>query len=99
MSNIFCKQKSKFLRQLLKTRLERTDFAVVYDSPSIGAGPSIALFPKFEDGEMSDKVLSWRAAFKRVTWQLISMFLYLLSVRVTKQSSNAIVGPVETCKL
>ena len=28
-------------------RLERTDFVVVHDSPSIGAGPSIALFRKF----------------------------------------------------
>ena len=27
-------------------RLERTDFAVIHDSPSIGAGPSIALFRK-----------------------------------------------------
>ena len=25
-------------------RLERTDFAVVHDSPSIGAGPSVVLF-------------------------------------------------------
>ena len=27
-------------------RLEQTDFAVVHDSPSIGAGPSIALYLK-----------------------------------------------------
>ena len=27
-------------------RLERTDFAVVHDSPSIGAGPGIVLFRK-----------------------------------------------------
>ena len=26
--------------------LERTDFAVIHDSPSIGAGPSIVLFQK-----------------------------------------------------
>ena len=57
------------------------------------------LFRKLEDGESSDKVLSWRAAFKRVTWQLISKFLCSLSVRVTRRSSNAILGPVETRKL
>ena len=51
-----------FLCQLLKTRLERTNFAIVHDSPSIGAVPCIALFRKVEDGESSDKVLSWRAA-------------------------------------
>ena len=38
-------------------KLERTDFAVVHDSSSIGAGPSVALFKKLEDGELSDKVL------------------------------------------
>ena len=43
-----------------------------------------------DSGESSDKVLSWRAAIKRVTWQLSSKFLCLLSVRVTRQSSNAI---------
>ena len=80
-------------------RLERTDFSVVHDSPSIGAGASIALFRKLEDGESSDKVLSWRAAIKRVTWRLISKLLCSLSVRVTRQSSDAIVGPVETGKL
>ena len=37
-------------------RLKRTDFTVVHDSPSIRAGPSIALFQKLEDGELSDKV-------------------------------------------
>ena len=37
-------------------RLEQTDFAVVHDSSSIGAGPSVALFQKLEDGESSDKV-------------------------------------------
>ena len=36
-------------------RLERTDFAVVFNSPPIGAGPSIVLFRKLEDGESSDK--------------------------------------------
>ena len=80
-------------------RLERTDFAVVHASPSIGAGPSIALFRKLYDGESSDKVLSWRAAIKRVTWQLSSKFICSLSVCATRQSSNAILGPVETCKL
>ena len=72
------------------------DFTVVYDSPSIGAGPSIALFRKLEDGESSDKILSWS---KQVTWQLISKFLYSLSVRVTRRSSNARLVPVETLKL
>ena len=45
------------------------------------------------------RVLSWRAAIKRVTWQLSSKLLCSLSVRVTWQSSNAILGPVEICKL
>ena len=72
---------------------------MVHASPSIGAVPSIALFRKFLDGESSDKVLSGRAAIKRVTWQLSSKFLCSLSVLVTRQSSNAILGPVETCKL
>ena len=57
------------------------------------------LFRKHQDGESSDKVLSWRAAIKRVTWQLSSKFLCSLSVRITRQSSNAIPGPVETRKL
>ena len=39
-------------------RLKQTDFAVVHDSPSIGAGPSVVLFQKLQDGESSDKVLS-----------------------------------------
>ena len=52
-------------------RLKLTDFAVVHDGPSTGAGPSVALFRKLKDGESSDgessdKVLSWRAAIKRV---------------------------------
>ena len=38
-------------------------------------------------------------AFKRVTWQLISKFLYSLLVHLTRRSSNAILGPVVTCKL
>ena len=38
-------------------------------------------------------------AFKRITWQLISKFLYSLLVRLTRRSSNAILGPVVTCKL
>ena len=54
-------------------RPEQADFAVVYDSP-IKAGPDIALFRKLEGGEPSDMVLSWRAAIKRVTWQLLSKF-------------------------
>ena len=37
-------------------RLERTDFTVVHDSPSIGAGPETAFFRKLEDYELSDKV-------------------------------------------
>ena len=80
-------------------RLKRTDSAVVHDSPLIGAGPSMVLFRKLEDGELSDKVLSWRAAIKRVTWQLSSKFLCSLSVRVTRRSSNTILGPIETRKL
>ena len=67
-------------------RLERTDFAVVHDSSSIGAGPSVALYQNLEDGESSDKVLSRRAAIKLITWQLLSKFLCLLSVHVTRRS-------------
>ena len=37
---------------------EQADFAVVYDSPSIGAGPDKELFRELEGGEPSDKVLS-----------------------------------------
>ena len=57
------------------------------------------LFQKFKDGESSDKVLSWRATIKRVIWQLNSKFLCSLSVHVTRQSSNTILGSVETRKL
>ena len=67
-------------------RPEQADFAVVYNSPSIGAGRDVVLFRKLEGGEPSDKDLSWRAAIKRVTWQLLSKFLCSLSVRVTRQS-------------
>ena len=67
-------------------RLKQTDFAVVHDSSSTGAGPSVTLFQKFKDGESSDKVLSRRAAIKLVTWQLLSKFLCLFSVRVTRKS-------------
>ena len=57
--------KSKFSASVFEDqRLERTDFAVVHNSPSIGAGPSVALFWKLEDGELSGKVLSQRAAIK-----------------------------------
>ena len=52
-----------------------TDFAVVHDSPSIGAGPSIALFMKLKDVESLGKVVSQRAAIKWVTRQLLSKFL------------------------
>ena len=59
---------------------KQADFAVVYDSPSIGAGPDIAL-RKLKGDEPLDKVWSWRAAIKRVAWQLLSKFFCLLSVR------------------
>ena len=68
-------------------------------SPSIGTGPDIELFQKLEGGEPSDKVLSWRAAIKWVTWQLLSKFSCSLSVRITRWSWNAISGPEDTCKL
>ena len=67
-------------------RPEQADFAVVYDSPLIGAGQDIVLFRKLESGEPSDMVLSWRAAIKQVTWQLLSKFLCSLSVHVTQRS-------------
>ena len=79
--------------------LKRTDFAVVHDSPLIGAGPSIELFRKLKDVESSNKVLSQRADFKQVSWQVISKFLCSLSVGVTRRSLNAILGLVETRKL
>ena len=45
---------------------------------------SMVLVRKLEDGESSDKVLSWRAAIKQVTWQLLSNVLF--SVYVAQQS-------------
>ena len=48
--------------------LKQTDFAVIHNSSSIGTGPRVALFQKLEDGESSDKVLSWRGAIKQVTY-------------------------------
>ena len=80
-------------------RPKRAEFTVVHDSPSIGAGPDIALFQKLKGGEPSDKVLSWKAAIKQVTWQLLSKFLCSPSVCVTRQSWNAISGPEDTRKL
>ena len=58
----------------------------------------MVLFQKLGDGESSDKVLSWRANIKLVTWQLFSKFCSL-SVRETRWSQNVTLGPVETCKL
>ena len=55
-------------------RLERTDFAVVHNIPSIGAGPIIALIRKLEDSESSDK------------FKVFSKCLCSLSVRVTRWS-------------
>ena len=56
-------------------RPEWTDFAVIHNSPSMRAGPGIVLFRKLKGGESSDKVLSWTAAIKRVTWQPLSKYL------------------------
>ena len=82
-----CKHKVQFSASVFEDQgLERTDFAVVHDSSSTRAGPSLVLFRKLEDGESSDKVLSWRVAIKRVTWQLLSKFLCSLSVRITRWS-------------
>ena len=64
-------------------RLKQTDFTVVHDSSLIRVGPSVALFQELKDGKSSDKVFSWRATIKLVTWQLLSKFLCLLSVHVT----------------
>ena len=80
-------------------RSKQADFAVIYDSPSIRAGLDVALFRKLESGEPSDKVLSWRAAIKRVTWQLLSKFLCSLSVCITWWSWNAAPCPEDTHKL
>ena len=59
-------------------RPECTKFAVFHDSPSIGVETGMALF-KTQGGELSDKVLSWRDAIKRVTWQQVlvcSLFVH-----------------------
>ena len=64
--------KSKFSASVFEDklkRLERTDFAVVRDSSSTRAGPSVAL-QKLEVGESLDKVLSWRAAIRVKTLHL-----------------------------
>ena len=53
-------------------RSEWADFVAVHDSPSIGAEPGTAFFQNLE---VSDKVLSWRAAIKRVVWQPFSKVL------------------------
>ena len=42
----------KFMAILKAYRLEQTDFTIIYDSPSICAGPDVAFF----DHELSDKV-------------------------------------------
>ena len=60
-------------------RHKRADFTVIHDSPSIGAGPDTALFRKLKGGEPSDKVLSWRAAIKRVTWQLLMQQVFMFA--------------------
>ena len=87
MSTISSCNKVQFSASVFEDqRLKRTDLAVVHDSSPIGTGPSVALFQKLEDGGSSDKILSWRAAIKRVTWQLLSKFLCLLSARVTRWS-------------
>ena len=79
--------KSKFSASVFEDqRLERTDSAVVHDSSSIGTWPSVTFIQKFKDRKLSDKVLSWRATIKRVTWQLLSSFLYSLTVHVTRWS-------------
>ena len=91
-----CRQSPNFC---INFRRPETDFAVIHNSPSIRAGSSTALFQKLEDCESSNKVLSWWAAIKRVTWQLSSKFLCSPSVHATQRSSNTILGPIETRKL
>ena len=61
-------------------RIERTDFAVIHNSSSIMAGPSVALFQKLENGELSGKVFSWRAAIKLVTWQLLLVSCHFVRI-------------------
>ena len=56
-------------------------------------------YRKVEGGESSDKVLSGRTTIKWVIQQLISKFLCSLSVRVTRSSSNAMLGTAATRKL
>ena len=37
-------------------RLEQTDFTIVHDSKSIGAGSDVVLFGKHKDNKPSDKI-------------------------------------------
>ena len=81
-------------------RLEWANFAVVYDSPTIRAGPGTALFQKkLEGGEPSDKVLFWRGAIKWVRHMVAAQqVLCSLSVWVTRQSWSIILGHEATHK-
>ena len=90
------KQSSSFCINFWRPRTQMNRLHIAHDSSSVGAGPGIALFFKLEGGEPSDKHLSWRAAIKRVAWQPLSKLLCSLSIHVTWQSWNAILGPV--CK-
>ena len=71
-------------------RLELTDFTIVHDNKSIGAGPDVALFLKYKDSEPSDKVLCSRVAIsdKMASHMAAAqqVFICSLSVRVTRWS-------------
>ena len=49
----------KFMSILKAYRLEQTDFTIVYNSPSICAGPDVAFF----DRELSDKVFVLKVCY------------------------------------
>ena len=96
-----CKQKSKFLRQLLKTRdlnkLTSLSFTIVHRSKQ---GQVYSGFLKTRRRWIVSQgfVLESRlqASHMAVNQQVFS---YLLSFRVARWSSNAILSPVETHKL
>ena len=64
----------KFMAILKAYRLEQTDLTIIYDSPSICAGPDVARF----DYELSDKVFVLKGC---VTWQLLSKFYCMVLKR------------------
>ena len=83
-------------------RLKRTDFTIVQDSKSIGAGPGVALFENTKTLNRQTAFLCSRVAIsnKMVSHiAAVQQVLCSLSVCVTQWRWNAQWGPGETCKL